>query len=95
MSKRIKSPQLREAYANEYLIIKKIIDKWDPIGLLELGCPDDEYDSEIREVVSLSLHAKSVDDLAIGIRQVFIKWFDEYLSIEKCYPIAFKILERR
>lgn len=75
----------------EYTFIKKTIDEWDPISLLEMGCPEDEYDPEIREIERLSYHAKSVDELALGIRQVLIKWFDEYLPIEKCYPVALKI----
>ncbi|QMT19164.1 DUF1871 family protein (plasmid) [Planococcus maritimus] len=77
----------------EYILVKSIIDEWDPIGLLDLGCPDDEYVPEIRDIVALLPHAKSVDELALRIRQVFIKWFEEFLSIEKCYPVALKIWE--
>ncbi|QHJ70909.1 DUF1871 family protein [Planococcus halotolerans] len=77
----------------EYIIVKSIIDDWDPIGLLDLGCPEDEYDPEIRDIVALLPHVKSVDELALRIRQVFIKWFEEFLLIEKRYPIALKIWE--
>ena len=77
----------------KYILVKSIIDDWDPIGLLDLGCPEDEYDPEIRDVVALLPHVKSVDELALRIRQVFIKWFEEFLSIEKCYPVALKIWE--
>jgi hypothetical protein len=76
---------------DKYIFIKKTIDEWDPIGLLEMGCPDDEYEPEIREIERLAYHAKSIDELALGIRQVLIKWFDEYFPIEKCYPVALKI----
>lgn len=34
-----------------------------------------------------------IDELALKIRQVFIKWFEIFLSIEKCYPVALKIWE--
>lgn len=78
---------------DEYKFVKSIIDEWDPIGLLDLGCPEDEYDPEIREIVALLPRVKSVDELALKIRQVFIKWFEEYLSNEKCYPVALKIWE--
>ncbi|TWT27213.1 DUF1871 family protein [Planomicrobium sp. CPCC 101110] len=76
---------------NDYKFVKSIIDEWDPIGFLDLGCPEDEYDPEIRDIVELLPHVKSIDELALRIRQVFIKWFEEFLSIEKCYPIALKI----
>ncbi|AQQ53217.1 DUF1871 family protein [Planococcus lenghuensis] len=80
---------------DEYIFVKSIVDEWDPIGLLNLGCPGDEYDPEIREIVALLPHVKSVDELALRIRQVLIKWFEEYLSIEVCYPVALKIWESR
>lgn len=77
----------------EYIFVKSIIDEWDPIGLLNLGCPEDEYAPEIRDIVALLPQVKSADELALRIRQVFIEWFAEFLSIEKCHPIALKIWE--
>jgi hypothetical protein len=76
---------------NKYSSVKEVIDEWDPIGLLGMGCPDDEYDPEIRDIIGLLSNIKSVDDLAVGINKVFIKWFEEDLTIEKCYPVALKI----
>ena len=35
-----------------YENVKKIIDEWDPIGLLALGCPPNEYDLEIKLIVN-------------------------------------------
>lgn len=32
---------------NEFLLIKEVIDEWDPINLLS-HAPDDEYEPEIR-----------------------------------------------
>lgn len=80
---------------DKYVLVKKIIDEWDPIGLLHLGCPNDEYDPEIDDIVKLLPQVNSVNELALGIRQVFIKWFEEYLSIEKCYPVALEIWNNR
>lgn len=77
---------------NEYILVKSIIDEWDPIGLLDF-CPEDEYTPEIKDIVALLPNVKSVDELALKIRQVFIKWFEIFLSIEKCYPVALKVWE--
>ncbi|WP_211656067.1 hypothetical protein [Planococcus alpniumensis] len=38
---------------DEYIFVKSIIDEWDPIGLLDLGCPEDEYNPEIKDIVAL------------------------------------------
>lgn len=75
----------------KFKAIKTIIDEWDPLGLLAMGCPDDEYNLEIVDVVRLLAQVKSADELALGIRQVFIEWFGEYLPLEKCLSPALKI----
>lgn len=79
---------------NKYIVVKGVIDEWDPIGLLGMGSPEDEYDPEIRDIVRLLSSIKSVDELAERINRVFIKWFEEDLTVEKCYPIALKILNK-
>ncbi|WP_164745663.1 DUF1871 family protein [Neobacillus mesonae] len=76
---------------NKYIFVKEIIDEWDPIGLLGMGCPDDEYDPEINDIVGLLSNIKSVDELTVGIQKVFIEWFEEDLTTKKCYPVALKI----
>lgn len=76
---------------NRYILVKKVIDEWDPIGLLGMGCPDDEYDPEIKDIVRLLSNIKSIHELAKEINGVFIRWFEVDLTIEKCYPIALKI----
>lgn len=80
---------------NEYAAVKKIIDEWDPIGLLKTGCPDDEYAPEIFDIVKVLPSVESVDELARVIRQVFKDWFAEYLAYEDCYSIAIEIWKHR
>lgn len=76
---------------NEYVTFKKIIDEWDPIGLLKMGCPDDEYAPEVVDIIRLLPRVKSVDELAMGIQKVFTDWFAETLVIEDCNTAAKKI----
>jgi Domain of unknown function (DUF1871) len=80
---------------NKFNTIKEVINEWDPIGLLDDGEPDDEYTPEIRDIVQLLTSIKSVDELAVIIHKVFLKWFGEdstdlieYYTIEKCKPVA-------
>ena len=42
----------------------------DPLGLLEMGAPDDEYDPEVRDFLS-----RSTPVTQARVREVFIKWF--------------------
>lgn len=74
--------------------VKEIIDEWDPIDLLAMHCPADEYDD-----ISLSISEKArtimnVDDLANYIYDLFehefgIPTFEK--NLDDCRIIARKI----
>ena len=70
--------------------VKKIIDDWDPIGLLS-HAPNDEYQFEIEEIQQL---LKKVDDsveLSEGIFCIFNKSFGKDVFLknrEECERIA-------
>lgn len=76
---------------DEFKVVKKIIDEWDPIGLMDPDWYEDEYDPEIKDIVALLPEVKSIDELALCIRQVFIKWFGIFIPIKTCYTAAIKI----
>ena len=59
-------------------IIKSIIDTWDPIGLLETGCPKNEYDIEIDSILGYIMSNLSIinsDELGKSIFNIFIGYF--------------------
>lgn len=76
-----------------YSIVKKHIDRWDPIDLLTFSS-ENEYDREIREIVTnLNEDARSVGKL---IFDVFTKASEENTfckSLEECKMIAEDILK--
>ena len=76
-----------------YALVKKVIDSWDPMSLFDMGCPDDEYEFEIRDTLKLLNKVGTVDELAVGIQKVFVKWFGEDLfdATEECKPVATEI----
>ena len=77
---------------NHYQIVKEVINDWDPKHLLRYTS-EEEYDPEISRIVSLVPTAKSVDELAVIIHEVFDKMFSvsEVHSITNCYPSAIEI----
>ena len=74
--------------------MKEIIDEWDPIDLLAMHCPNDEYDD-----ISFSISQKvrtivEVDDLANYIYDLFghefgVPTFNK--TMDDCRIIASKI----
>ena len=82
---------------NVYNTVKEVIDAWDPVGLFDMGSPDDEYHPEIREIVQLLNDIETVDELTVGIHKIFKKWFgkdsfgSKAYAVDECRPIAQKI----
>lgn len=74
-------------------IIKKEIEKWDPIDLLN-HAPSDEYDTESREVLLKFQH--NIEQNGMIIYEVFSKAFGTTFtkSVDECVCIAKKIMEQ-
>ncbi len=88
---------IKYEYTPEFLGLRNIINKIDPIGLISLHCPDDEYDPEVNEILKIIPDSRSVQQLADMIHSVFIKWFDPQLAknYEDYHRIAELIWETR
>lgn len=60
-------------------VVKKFIDKWDPAQLLEMDCPENEYEGEIRTIsiyIIKNLDGLNVEKLEKRIREVFEDTFE-------------------
>lgn len=82
---------------NAYDHVKRIIDMWDPIDLLKVDSPKDEYSAEVKIILNSLLHEGNTDvlELANTISNVFIAAFGEDVfdkDIEVCKQIAKNIL---
>lgn len=81
-----------------YNVIKKVIDEWDPVELLCIHTPSDEYDSESKEIFDEmnKLEFIEVGIVANIIFSVFSKSFghDVFTStIYECRTVAQKIID--
>ena len=75
----------------EFKVVKKAIDEWDPIGLLAFA-PDDEYDSESREIVENLSSSISMEEIAELIAKIFAESFNRAdITMNRCIIIANKI----
>jgi hypothetical protein len=57
-------------------IVKRVINDWDPEGLLSGGAPDDEYDMETGKICSRLESDKDIDEIAWGVYHVLAKCFN-------------------
>lgn len=73
-----------ERLANElkpvYREVTSVLARHDPIGLVELGCPEDEYSPEAARIARRTATAASPAELADLMHDVFIEFFDAELA---------------
>jgi hypothetical protein len=79
------------------LKVTKAVNEFDPLDLLPYA-PQDEYDAEIKEIISFLENNKeyNIDSLATKIADVKKKTLGEDIfnkSIDDCYLVAHKILD--
>lgn len=76
--------------------VKHHIDKWDPIQLLALDCPDDEYDGETRTIsIYVTMHLEDIDTDSFSklINKIFQDSFqNEFVKGHESIHIASDII---
>ena len=80
-------------------LLKTIINNWDPIQLLSIGSPLDEYTPEIDKILRTANQSSSISELEIAhiIHNVFLSAFGEdvFLSdMEECLIIARQVCSK-
>ncbi|BBI33953.1 DUF1871 family protein [Cohnella abietis] len=75
-------------------IVTRVINDWDPIGLLAGGAPENEYDIEINEIVEKCIMCENETDLARQIYKVFYEKMGIKLNQLTCLKHAFNIIEQ-
>lgn len=67
----------KQDYATGYEIIKRVINRTDPYGLIGSGSPTDEFDPEITKILAQSRTWQSPDDIAATIASVLEEYFND------------------
>jgi hypothetical protein len=57
--------------------VERAINETDPIGLLEIGAPSDEYAPEIGTIVPRLASVERLDDVVAVLHEEFIRWFGD------------------
>ena len=85
----------RARYEALVAAVTQAIDEADPIGLLEIGCPADEYSPEVRTVVPRVSKASGAAEVRRILHEEFVRWFgvDTAGSEEACEAPALRIWE--
>ena len=64
-------------------VVRKEINKDDPIGLISMGTPHDEYDPEVKEIVRKISKAGGVEKLQNLVHKTFVEFFGAEIAKSK------------
>jgi hypothetical protein len=78
----------RREYARLVEAVSHAVDRADPIGLLAMGCPGDEYVPEVETIVPRLKTAKSLQDVQAILHEEFVRWFGEAGPLESYQAAA-------
>nr|WP_106779137.1 DUF1871 family protein [Lysinibacillus timonensis] len=82
----------KDKYNETLKVVEKIVNEWDPVNLLAIDCPDDEYEFEIQQITSATIGANTAKELAGKINVILYKAFEEdFKKSNDCLMIADKI----
>jgi hypothetical protein len=74
------------------VMIKNVIDKHDPIGLLSIGAPDDEYIPEVKRLAPQIKKDMTEQELSTLIHDVFVEMFEMPIDKALCDRMAKEIV---
>jgi|GEM_PF-2724520 len=84
---------------DQYTSLKEIVNKVDPIGLVDPDTPEslNEYDAELKEILKEDISLLSKEQLSQRIYNVFVQFFNEEVagSREKYDSIADQFLAKK
>ena len=67
---------LKRAYGQLYVEVSRLVREADPIRLIAIGAPDDEYDVEVGTILPRLREANSPSDVRRIVHEEFVRWFD-------------------
>jgi hypothetical protein len=73
-------PSGRTRYDLLVTAVARAVDEADPISLLAIGCPADEYSAEIDTIVPQVSKASGPGEVRQIVHEEFVRWFDARIA---------------
>jgi hypothetical protein len=71
---------LKKQYKIDFEQLRKMINDWDPLALISLGCPEDEYDEYTNRVLSILYRYKGNPNEGRDKLNDYLKLFEEVIK---------------
>ena len=73
--RRKRRQSLKAAYGSLYSDVSRLLREADPIDLIAIGAPDDEYDPEVSTILPRLREANAAADVQRIVHEEFVQWF--------------------
>ena len=73
--RRKRRQSLTAVYGSLYSHVSRLLREADPIGLIAIGAPDDEYDPEVSTILPRLRAANAAVDVQRIVHEEFVHWF--------------------
>ncbi|MFB3123506.1 MAG: hypothetical protein ACE10H_15110 [Candidatus Binatia bacterium] len=74
-NRRKRQDALKAVNGSLYTEVSRLVWEADPIRLIAIGAPDDDYDPEVSTLFPRLREAKSPDDVQWIVHEEFVHWF--------------------
>jgi hypothetical protein len=72
---RKQSQSLKAAYGSLYVDVSRLLREADPIGLIAIGAPDDEYAPEVSTILPRLREANAAVEVQRIVHEECVRWF--------------------
>ena len=68
---------VKSIHGDRFSELRTIINRHDPIGLLDIGAPGDEYEAEVKTIIVQLDHDMTEQQIHDLIYHEFLRWFED------------------
>ena len=82
---------VKNQYKEEFIDLRNILNEFDPIGLLSMGAPINEYEPEVKTIIVQLNNLKYESEVLDLVYNEFQRWFGNAGSKDSYKSLAIKI----
>ena len=81
----LEKDSVKKVFGDKFLELRAIINKHDPIGLIAIPAPEDEYDSEVKTIIVQLDSNMTKDQIHDLVYNEFFRWLDDSAGKKEQY----------
>jgi hypothetical protein len=84
---------IKNQYGNKFFELRSLINNHDPIGLINMGCPEDEYEAEVKTIIVQLGNKQTENEILDLVYTEFERWFGDAGNKKNYLPLASDIFK--